>query len=352
MTSTTSVRAASPAAPLSVPDWQASLRVCLAVAAVLLMTVAVASLAVGSRPVSPATVLDALLGYDSSDNDHLAVVTVRLPRTVVGLVVGAALGLSGALMQGMARNPLADPGLLGISAGASVMVVLAISVLGVSSASGYVWFAFVGATVAVVVVFVIGSVGRDGPTPVKLALAGAATSAALLAVTTGILLADTATFDQYRFWSAGTLSGREMGDVAAVAPFLAVGVVLALSAGRTLNALALGDETARGLGQRVWLARGLAGVAVVLLCGGATAIAGPISFVGLVVPHMARLLTGPDYRKLLPLSMLLAPMLLLAADVLGRVVVRPGEVQVGVVVALLGAPFFIWLVRRRTVGEL
>ncbi len=214
------------------------------------------------------------------------------------------------------------------------------------------WFAFAGAALVSAVVYGIGSMGREGATPVKLALAGAAVAAALGSVTTAILLTDVQAFDQFRFWSVGSLAGRGYDTIAAVAPFILIGTVLALCTGRVLNALALGDDVARGLGQKVWLARLLSAAAVVLLCGAATAAAGPIGFIGLTVPHVARLVTGPDYRWILPYSMLLAPILLLGSDIIGRVIARPGEVQVGIVTAMIGAPFFIALVRRRKLAEL
>jgi iron complex transport system permease protein len=314
--------------------------------------VMVASIAVGSRSIPIGEVLDAVFAFDPSSNEHLIVRTLRVPRTIVGVLVGAALGLSGAVMQGVARNPLADPGILGVNAGASLAVVVGIFVFGIGSLVGYVWFAFAGAAIASVVVYGLGSLGREGATPVKLALAGAAVTAFLGSITTAILLVDVATLDQFRFWAVGSIAGRD-GEIATqVAPFLIVGAMMALAAGPSLNALALGDDVARSLGQRVGWARAFSAVAVVLLVGGAVAAAGPIGFVGLTVPHVARALTGPDYRWVLPYSMVLAPILVLGSDIVGRVVARPGELQVGIVTALVGAPFFVALVRRRRLAEL
>ena len=324
----------------------------LVVAVVVLFVVSLASIFLGTRDISPGQIFDTFFNYNDENTDHLVIWTLRVPRTLAGILVGIALGLSGAVMQGVARNPLADPGILGVNAGAALAVVCAISILGVGSAAGYVWFAFIGAGVAAVAVYVIGSLGREGATPVKLALAGAAMTAALQSITTAILLTDVATFDKFRFWTVGALAGRKLDLVAQVAPFIAVGVIVALSTGRLLNALSLGDEVARGLGQRVALARGLSAAAVMILCGAATAIAGPIGFLGLTIPHIARLITGPDYRWILPYSMVLAPILLLISDIVGRLVARPGELQVGIVMAVLGAPFFIALVRRRKLAEL
>src|SRR5690606_18651783 len=225
------------------------------------------------------------------------------------------LGLAGAMVQGLTRNPLADPGILGVNAGAALAVVLAISVLGISDLSGYVWFGFAGAAAAVTLVYGIGSLGRDGASPLKITLAGAALTAALGSLTTAILLTDTMSFDRFRFWQVGGLAGRDAAVVAQAAPFLAAATVLALCCGRALNARALGDDLARAWGRNVTASRAVCGLAIVLLAGGATALAGPIAFVGLAVPHLARSITGPDHRWLLPYSMLLGPLLLLAADI-------------------------------------
>lgn len=318
---------------------------------VLLLMVLLASVAYGSKPLPVGTVLDALFAFDGS-NDHLIVRHLRLPRTVVGLGVGVALGLAGAVMQGVTRNPLADPGIFGVESGAALAVVVAIKSFGVATVSGYLWFAFAGAAVASVAVYGLGSVGRGGATPVKLALAGAAMAALFSSFTSAILLLDVTTLDQFRFWVVGSLAGRDAGVAAQLAPFLLVGVVLALGSARALNALALGDDVARALGQRVGAARGVGALAVVVCSGAAVAAAGPIGFVGLTVPHVARALCGPDYRWVLPWSLLLAPSLLLGADVVGRLVARPAELQVGIVTAFVGAPFFVALVRRRKLAEL
>jgi iron complex transport system permease protein len=313
--------------------------------------VAGCSFVFGSKPIPVGTVIDAFLHYDGS-NDHLIVRSLRVPRTLIGLGVGAALGLAGTVMQGMSRNPLADPALLGIEQGASLAVVLAISAFGIGSLTGYVWFAFAGAALGGVLVYTLGSSGRGGATPVKLALAGTAVSALLSSFTWAILLLDVATLDRFRFWVVGSLAGRGASIAGQVAPFLAVGIVLALASARSLNTLALGEDVARALGQRVGVARATAALAIVVLTGAATAAAGPIAFVGLTVPHVARAICGPDHRWVLPWSMVLAPCLLLGSDVLGRVVARPGELQVGIVTALVGAPFFVALVRRRKLAAL
>lgn len=323
----------------------------LAVAGVVALALScLLSLAVGARPVPPSTLLDAWLHLDPSNGDHL-VVQSRVPRTLTGLAVGVALGLAGAAMQGVARNPLADPGILGVNAGAALAVVIGLFAFGITSPAGYVWFAFAGAAVAAVTVYAVASLGREGATPVKLALAGAAFSAALASVMNAVLLLSRQTLDQFRFWQVGSLAGAGLPALRTVLPFVALGAVVTLAMGRSLNGLALGDEIARGLGQHVGRTRAACALGVVLLVGSATALAGPIGFVGLVVPHAVRALVGGDYRWVLPLSALLAPVLLLTADVVGRVVAPPGEVQAGIMTAVVGAPVFIALVRRRRVGS-
>jgi len=321
---------------------------CAAVVALLCFL----SLAVGARVTPLHAVWDSIVGYDPDNTDHLVIRELRLPRTILGLLVGAALGMAGAVMQGVTRNPLADPGILGVNAGAALLVVLGISVFGVTSILGYVWFAFAGAAVASVVVYSVAALGREGATPVKLALSGAAISAAFGALTSALLLLDQATFDQFRFWAVGSLAGRDMAIVVQIAPFLVAGCLLALCLGRVLNTLSLGEDVARGLGADVIFSRAVSAAAIVLLCGAATAACGPIGFVGLTIPHVARMIVGPDYRWALPYSMIMAPILLLAADIIGRVIARPGELQVAIVTALLGAPVFIALVRRKKLAEL
>ncbi len=331
---------------------QAALGVGLLAAIGLLVLVALMSVGVGAKSIPLGTVLDALFDYDPTNNDHLIIRSLRVPRTCVGLLVGAALGAGGTLMQGLTRNPLADPGILGVNAGAALFVVIGIYWFDLGSLLGYVWFAFFGAAVASLIVYSLGSLGREGATPVKLALAGAALTAMLGSITTAILLTDVETLDQFRFWNVGSLAGRTGTIAANVAPFIAVGLVMAIASGPMLNGLALGDDVARGLGQRIGLSRVIGAVAIVLLCGAATAAAGPIAFVGLAVPHIARIITGPDYRWVIAYSIVLAPVLLLGSDIIGRIIARPGEVQVGIVTAVLGAPVFIFLVRRRKMAEL
>lgn len=323
----------------------------LALIAAGLAVVGLLSISVGARPIPVDRVWGLVWSPDGSD-DAIIVHDLRIPRTILGLVVGAALGVGGALMQALTRNPLADPGLLGVNAGASAAVVTATAVLGIVSPLVYVWFAFLGAGVASVVVYGVGAAGRSGATPVRLALAGTAVSFALIAYVQGLTLIDRETLDQYRFWQVGALAGHPPSLSGQIAPFIAIGLLLAFALGRPLNAIGLGDEAGRALGASPGRTRVLGAVAITLLCGAGTAAVGPIAFIGLTVPHVARAITGPDQRWVLPYSALLAPVMLLGADVVGRVVNRPGELEVGIVSALIGGPVFIAIVRRRRIAQL
>lgn len=302
------------------------------------------SLALGARPVDLADVVGALTAFDGSV-EQIVVRDLRLPRTVVGLVVGAALGVAGVLMQGLSRNPVADPGLLGVSAGAALGVVAAITFAGVTTTAGYVWFGVAGAAAASVVVFAVA--GRSPRSPLTaLVLAGAAVSATLGSLTASVLVVDQQTLDQYRFWAVGSLQGRGLAVAAAIMPLIALGLVVAAMCARGLDALALGEDVARALGGNIGVVRLGTLLAIVLLTGAAVAAAGPIAFVGLVVPHLVRPFAGPRHGWQLMLAAAVAPTLLLTADVIGRLAVRPAELPVGIVMAVVGAPFLIWIVRR------
>jgi iron complex transport system permease protein len=277
-------------------------------------------------------------------------VAERLSRTLLGLLAGAALGLAGAVLQALTRNPLADPGLLGINAGASAAVVTAITYFGVTSLSGYVWFAFFGAAAVGALVWFLG--GSRGATPVRLALAGTAISAALYGYLQAVMIMDEAALGKMRFWTVGSLASATDSTITQVLPFLLAGTVLALALARPLNAMAMGDDTAKALGANLNRTRALSMLAATVLCGAATAACGPIVFVGLMVPHVVRSFTGPDLRWILPYAAILSPVLLLGADVIGRIVARPSELQVGIVTAILGGPVFIFLVRRRRTAQL
>jgi iron complex transport system permease protein len=318
-------------------------------AAVALICAVVLSLAVGARPVPPSEVWAALVhGADGPDAE--VVRTLRVPRTLIALMVGAALAVAGTALQGITRNPIADPGILGISQGAGVAVVCAIAFAGAHTLSGYVWFAFTGAALASVAVYAIASRGRGGATPVKLALGGAAVNALLVSVSTGVLTSKASALDEFRFWQVGSVAGRDMTVVHQTWPFLLAGAVLVASVARGLDALALGDDVARGLGRNVAAVRVVGGLGATVLTGAGVAAAGPLAFVGLAVPHIARSLVGSNHRWVLPMAALTGPVMLLVADVAGRVVVPPGEVPAGVMTALIGVPFLVALVRRRAVA--
>ena len=321
----------------------------LLAAVVALALLCLASIAVGAKAMPLSDVWHGLVDPSGTHGDVL-IRQVRVPRTVLGLLVGTALGLAGAVMQALTRNPLAEPGLLGVNAGASAAVVSAISFFGVTSLTGYVWFAFLGAAVVSAVVYVLG--GSRAATPVRLALAGTAASAALFGYVNAVQLMDSAALDRLRFWTVGSLASADMDTVGKVWPFIVLGVLLSLLIARPLNAMEMGDDTARALGAHLARTRVLAMLAVTLLCGAATAACGPIIFIGLMIPHMVRALTGPDMRWVLPYAAVLSPVLLLAADVTGRVVARPSELQVGIVTALIGGPVFIHLVRRKRMAQL
>ena len=318
----------------------------LLIIAVALIVAVALSLALGAREIGIGEVRNALFTPVPGNADHLVVRELRVPRTVIGVVVGLALALAGTIMQGITRNPLADPGLLGVNAGASLFVVLAISVLGITNPAGFVWFAFAGAAAAAGIVYGIGAIGRQGATGVGLVLAGVALTAVVTSIVTLMLITQSETLGAYRFWSVGSLAGRDLDAVFALSPFLLLGTILAFANGRMLNLVALGDDLATGLGQNVAVGRAISAAAVVLLCGSATALAGPIVFVGLVVPHLVRPFTGGDYRWILAYAAIVGPTLLLASDIIGRLIVRPGELEAGIVVAVIGAPVMIALVRR------
>ncbi|MCG6112228.1 MAG: iron ABC transporter permease [Paracoccus sp.] len=311
---------------------------------------AVLSIAVGTRSLGLAEVLGGLAGRTETIGEAAA--GLRVPRTLLAVLAGAALGLSGAILQGVTRNPLADPGILGINNGAALAVVIGIAWFGIGAASSYIWLAILGAGLTAAFVYAVGSIGRGGATPLKLALAGAATSVALSSLTLAVVLPRADIAGGVQSWQVGGVGGATLDRTLLVLPFLAAGLVLALLSARKLNLLALGDDLAAGLGEKVALARAGASLGAILLCGAATAVCGPIGFVGLVVPHVCRLLLGVDHRWLLPASAVGGAGLLLASDITGRILARPSELEVGIVTALIGAPVFIWIVRRQRLRAL
>lgn len=308
------------------------------------------SITLGAADITPSIVYEALFNFDVTNFDHLIIQSVRLPRVLASVIVGAALAVAGAVMQGVTRNPLADSGILGINSGAAFAVVVAVYLLGAPSLSTYALFGFIGASVAAVLVYTLGSAGRGGATPLRLTLAGVILTAFISSFTTAILIFDQQTLERIRFWTAGSLAGREMDLLLQTAPYMLVGLAGALILSRQITTLSLGDDVAKGLGQNTgWIKLVAAGL-VVLMAGGAVALAGPIGFVGLVVPHVVRFLVGVDYRWIIPYAAVLGAMLVTLADVGSRILIRPQELPVGIVMAFVGAPFFIalarWKVRR------
>lgn len=338
---------------------------------VLLVVLFLASLVLGARPVAVSTAVEALFAYDGGLVDHIVIVDYRLPRTLLSLLCGMAFGVSGALIQAATRNPLADPGILGVNAGAAFCVTLVVGLFGVQSINVYLWFALLGAVLVTLCVYGLAlaggmtgegmtgggmaggtMAGRGGVTPVRLVLAGVALSAMLGGIGSSITLLNPQAFDAMRQWSIGSVAGRDMDVVVAVAPCIGLGLAIALMSARSLNAVALGEDLARALGANLVRTRILTLVAVTLLAGAGTAACGPIGFVGLMVPHVVRWLTGPDQRLIIPMVMIYAPILLLAADIAGRLVLYPGELEAGIVTAFVGAPVLIALARRRQAGGL
>lgn len=336
------------AAPVSATGYPTlrSRTVGLSVCAAVLVAMCVASLAIGTENVSLGTVWGALTDYRDI-GDQWIVYELRIPRTVLALLVGLALGLSGALIQAVGRNPLGDSEVLGINSGAALFMVSAIAFLGVTGIWNYIWFAFAGALFAMILVYLVGMTGRATVTPVRVLLAGVAIGAVMDGIGFAVRLRHPRAFDNMRFWDSGALDGRPLDVAAAVSPFILLGVVLCLLAARSLNVTALGDDLAKSMGGKVVRTQVLSLVAVTLLAGAATAAAGPIGFVGLMVPHAVKRFTGPDWRWILGYAVFAAPALLLAADVVGRVVIRPAELPAGIVTAFLGAPVLIWLIRKR-----
>ncbi|WP_415833508.1 FecCD family ABC transporter permease [Kerstersia similis] len=319
---------------------------------VVLLLCCVASLSVGTQMLSPGLAWDAVFHLDPSQNDQLIMLHLRIPRTLLAILTGCALGVAGVIMQALTRNPLADPGILGVNSGAAAAIALCIAVLGIEDISVYMWFGLLGAALAGAAVYLLGGV-RHGVNPVRLVLAGAALTFVLMAITQIITVNSTdEAFNQFRHWAAGSLQGRGYGILAPTALLIILGLGIAMTLGKSLDIAALGHDLSHALGAatgRIWI---LSSAAVIVLAGAATAAVGPISFIGLTAPHLARFVIGPDHRWLLPYAMLFSAILILAADILGRLIAPPGEVSVGIMIALIGGPFFVALVRRRKIAQL
>jgi iron complex transport system permease protein len=318
-----------------------ALPICIAVLSLAIF----ASIAFGAADIKLQTVLAAIFAFDATDTNHLIIQTLRLPRAFTAILVGAALGVAGAIMQGLTRNPLADPGLLGIEAGATLAVVSGVFLFNIHSLPVFALFAFIGGTLAALAVYALGSMGRSGATPFKLTIAGAALSSMLASLTTSILIFNQRSLEEVRFWLAGSVSGREMTLVLEAAPFILGGLILAFALGRQITTLSMGEDIARGLGQSVSSIKLVCAAAVVVLAGSAVALAGPVGFIGLIIPHMVRMFAGVDYRWVLPYSALLGASFLVVSDLLARIVVRPFDMPVGIMTAAIGGPVFIYLVR-------
>ncbi|WP_245445476.1 FecCD family ABC transporter permease (plasmid) [Agrobacterium rosae] len=312
-----------------------------------LLTVTTLSFVVGTRSVALDDVWSAFFNFDASSATQIIVRDYRLPRTLLGLLCGSAFGVAGALIQAMTRNPLADPGILGVNAGAAFFITLSVGVFGWHSIDLYIWVAFAGAVVSTIVVYGLGAAGRYGATPVRLVLTGVALAAFLGGVESSITLLKPQAFGAMRMWAIGSIAARDMSIVGTAAPFIGVGLVLAIAIAPSLNAVALGDDMARLLGNNILRTRLIVVIAVTLLAGAATAAVGPIGFVGLMVPHVVRWLIGPDQRWIMVFTILLSPVLLLSADILGRIILHPGELEAGIVTAFVGAPVLIFLVRKK-----
>ncbi|WLD93651.1 iron ABC transporter permease [Alkalihalobacillus sp. AL-G] len=311
----------------------------------LVLLFMLASVIYGYTDINLAMVIDSYRNFDGS-NSHIIIQETRVPRAFIAAAVGASLAISGAIMQGLTRNPLASPGIFGVNAGASFFVVIAVSFIGVSSLDMFKWYAFTGATVAALIVYIIGSMGRDGLTPVKLTLAGAAITALFASMTQGILTLNEQALEEVLFWLAGSVQGRDLSILMSVLPYLVVGWVCSLFIGGKMNILNMGEDVAIGLGQKTIAVKLVGAFIIVVLAGGAVAVAGPIGFIGIVIPHVSRWLVGIDYRWVIPYSGLLGAMLLLLADIGARYIIMPSEVPVGVMTAIIGTPFFIYIARK------
>ncbi len=317
----------------------------------LLFIFAVFSISFGAKQIAFSKVIDVILGKDV-DSIEATIIQQRIPRTVFGILAGGALGISGALMQSITRNPIADPSILGVNTGASLFVVAGIAFLNITATYQYIWLAIIGAGITAFFVYSVASIGKDGATPLKLALSGAAVSIVLGALVSTIMLPDDRVLQAFRFWQVGSIGSATWDNISLISPFLIMGFIISMFISRYLNNLALGDEAATALGTNVVITRSVGALASVLLCGATTALAGPIGFVGLIVPHLIRLIYGSEMEKILPLSFLGSGILLLVSDLIGRIIGSPGETEVGIITAVLGAPVFIFAIRKGRVKSL
>ena len=317
----------------------------------LLSVIAMFSVSLGVKRIAFSKVMEVIFGNDL-DSIEATIILQRIPRTVFGILAGGALGISGALMQSITRNPIADPSILGVNTGASLFVVAGIAFFNITAAYQYIWLAIIGAGLTAVFVYSVASMGKDGATPLKLALSGSAVSIVLGSLVSTIMLPNNRVMEAFRFWQVGSIGSATWENIALISPFLILGFVISMLISGYLNNLALGDEAATALGTNVVLTRSIGALASVLLCGAATALAGPIGFIGLIIPHIVRLVFGSEMSKMLPLSFIGSGILLLLSDILGRIIGSPGETEVGIVTAVLGAPIFIFAIRKGRVKSL
>jgi iron complex transport system permease protein len=316
----------------------------------LLLTAIWMSIIYGYTDTSWKNAIEAFTNNNGS-NAHIIIETVRLPRALIAAAVGASLAMAGALMQALTKNPLASPGIFGINAGAGFFIVLFVTFFQVHSLQIFTWLAFSGAALAAAIVFMISAVGKDGATPLKLTLAGTAVAALFASLTQGMLAANEKALEEVLFWLAGSVSGRKLEMLTAVLPYFIVGWLGSLVLAQKVNILMMGDDVAKGLGQRTNAVKAGAALLVVLLAGSSVAIAGPIGFIGIIVPHIARALVGVDHRWVLPYCSLIGAILLIAADIGARYILMPREVPVGIVTAFLGVPFFVYIARRGIIAK-
>ena len=317
----------------------------------LLSVIAMFSVSLGVKRIAFSKIMEVIFGNDL-DSIEATIILQRIPRTVFGILAGGALGISGALMQSITRNPIADPSILGVNTGASLFVVAGIAFFNITAAYQYIWLAIIGAGLTAVFVYIVASMGKDGATPLKLALSGSAVSIVLGSLVSTIMLPNNRVMEAFRFWQVGSIGSATWENIALISPFLILGFVISMLISGYLNNLALGDEAATALGTNVVLTRSVGALASVLLCGAATALAGPIGFIGLIIPHIVRLVFGSEMSKMLPLSFIGSGILLLLSDILGRIIGSPGETEVGIVTAVLGAPIFIFAIRKGRVKSL
>lgn len=317
----------------------------------LLSVIAMFSVSLGVKRIAFSKVMEVIFGNDL-DSIEATIILQRIPRTVFGILAGGALGISGALMQSITRNPIADPSILGVNTGASLFVVAGIAFFNITAAYQYIWLAIIGAGLTAVFVYIVASMGKDGATPLKLALSGSAVSIVLGSLVSTIMLPNNRVMEAFRFWQVGSIGSATWENIALISPFLILGFIISMLISGYLNNLALGDEAATALGTNVVLTRSVGALASVLLCGAATALAGPIGFIGLIIPHIVRLVFGSEMSKMLPLSFIGSGILLLLSDILGRIIGSPGETEVGIVTAVLGAPIFIFAIRKGRVKSL